>query len=466
MANLTPTDKPSPREGALARMGLAFASWSTRWFPDPLVFCLLAVVVVFVLAVATGENPAKVAIEGGKSFWSLSTFTVQMAMVVIGGYVVATAGPVRRLIEALSTVPRRPRTAIAFIALFAMATSLLSWGLSMIFSALLARAIGRRLPGLDYRAAGGAAFVGLGATWAFGLSSSAAMLMATPTALPPALAKISGVIPLTQTLFTWQNLVLIGVTMAAATAVAYFSTPGEGAATTAADLGISLDDTEVPVEAPKTPGERLDHSPIATLAVCALLIFYLGSVFLTSPLGPLAALDLNTYNLIFLTLGLLLHWKPANFLRAITQSVPATAGVLIQFPFYAVVFGMIVNTGLSEKISQLFIRVSSPGLYPLLVAAYSSTLGVFIPSGGGKWLIEAPYVLQAAEASHQHLGWIVQIYNAAEALPNLVNPFWMLPLLAILKCRARDLVGYGMLQLIILLPISYALCWALAATFR
>src|SRR5664279_5556976 len=126
-----------PREPFLARLGLAFASWSTRWFPDPLVFAFLALILVFLLAVATGENPAKVAIEGGKGFWSLSAFTMQMAMVVIGGYVVATAAPVRRLIEALSALPKRPRTAIAFIAVFSMATSLVSWGLSMIFSAQL-----------------------------------------------------------------------------------------------------------------------------------------------------------------------------------------------------------------------------------------------------------------------------------------------------------------------------------------
>jgi short-chain fatty acids transporter len=138
--------------------------------------------------------------------------------------------------------------------------------------------------------------------------------------------------------------------------------------------------------------------------------------------------------------------------------------VLIQFPFYAMIFGMIVGTGLSAKISHLFIAVSTRELYPLLVAAYSSILGVFIPSGGSKWVVEAPYVLQAARATGANLGWVVQVYNAAEALPNLINPFWMLPLLGILRCKARDLVGYGMLQLILLLPLAYLMCWALALT--
>jgi short-chain fatty acids transporter len=454
------------RQGLLARLGLTFASFSTRWFPDPLVFAFLAVVVVFLIAVFSGEAPATVAIEGGKSFWSLTNFTMQMVMIVIGGYVVATSAPVQAFIERLAGLPRRPRGAIAFIAFFSMVSSLLSWGLSVIFSAYLVRAIARRMPELDYRAAGAAGYLGLGVTWALGLSSSAAMLMATPTALPPALAKISGVIPLTQTLFLWQNGVLAGALIVIGVWVAFASAPTAAASVTAADLDISLEEKPVPAALPQTPGEWLEHSPILTLAVAALLVLYLGSVFLTSPLGPLAALDLNTYNLIFLTLGLLLHWRPINFLRAVMGSVPATAGVLIQFPFYAVVFGMIVNTGLAAKISNLFIHVSNATFYPLLVAAYSSVLGVFIPSGGGKWLIEAPYVLEAGKATGQHLGWIVQIYNAAEALPNLINPFWMLPLLGILRCRARDLVGYGMLQLIILLPASYGLCWLLAMTLR
>jgi short-chain fatty acids transporter len=173
----------------------------------------------------------------------------------------------------------------------------------------------------------------------------------------------------------------------------------------------------------------------------------------------MAALNLNTYNLIFIVAGLLLHWRPSRFLRAVAESIPATGGVLLQFPFYAVILGMIVGTGLSEKLAHLFASVTSHNTFAIAVGLYSAGLGVFIPSGGSKWVVEAPYVMQAAIANHVHLGWVVQTYNASEALPNLINPFWMLPLLAILKLRARDLVGYGMLQLLVLFPIALILCW-------
>jgi short-chain fatty acids transporter len=159
---------------------------------------------------------------------------------------------------------------------------------------------------------------------------------------------------------------------------------------------------------------------------------------------------------------MLLHWRPRRFVRAVAQSVPATGGVLIQFPFYAVIFGMIVGTGITKWLADLFVSISSQGTYPLLVALYSAILGIFIPSGGSKWVIEAPYVLQAAIQHNVNLGWVVQIYNAAEALPNLLNPFWMLPLLGMLHMKARHLVGYSVLQLIFHIPLVFFLCWLFA----
>ncbi len=145
-------------------------------------------------------------------------------------------------------------------------------------------------------------------------------------------------------------------------------------------------------------------------------------------------------------------------------SIPSVGGVVLQFPFYAMILGMIAGTGLNEKLAHLLSALTSHQTFALFVAAYSAGLGVLIPSGGSKWVIEAPYVLQSAVVNRIHLGWVVQIYNASESLPNLINPFWMLPLLGILKLRARDLVGYGMLQLLVLLPLVFFLCWLFSQT--
>jgi short-chain fatty acids transporter len=449
-------------ESGLARVGLALATWSERWFPDPLVFAFAGIVVVFLFGLILHEPAGKLAIQGGKAFWTLVPFTMQMVMIIIGGYVVATTPIVSRLIRWLAGLPTNGRNAVAIVALFSMLTSLISWGLSLIFSGLLVREMAKRVKGMDYRAAGAAGYLGLGAVWALGLSSSAAMLMTTRTAMPPALFQISGLIPLRQTLFLWQSLVMAGVLVVASVIVAYLSAPSEANARTAESYGIVLDDPEKPLEAKTRPGEWLEYSPLLSVLVAALLMWYLVDNFRTSPLGPLAALDLNTYNLMFLTIGLLLHWRPKRFMRAVSDCVPATGGVLIQFPFYSVIFGMIVGTGISEWLSHLFVHLTTHGTYPLLVALYSAVLGIFVPSGGSKWLIEAPYIMQAANLHQVHLGWVVQIYNASEALPNLVNPFWMLPLLGILRLKARDLVGYGALQMVVHIPIVFFLCWFFA----
>jgi short-chain fatty acids transporter len=454
--------RSSTQEHALVRFGLGLANWSERWFPDPLVFALLGVVVVFAVGLALNQPAYKLAIQGGKSFWALVPFTMQMVMIIIGGYVVASTPLVYRAIRGLASIPKTPRAAIAMIALFSMLTSLISWGLSLIFSGFFVRELASRVKGMDYRAAGAAAYLGLGAVWAMGLSSSAALLMATKSALPPSLFNISGLLPLTQTLFLWPSLATTAILIVLSVLVAYFSTPSAENARTAESYGIQYEPLHSSLEAKTKPGEWLEYNPLLNILVAALLACYLVDVFRTSPQGALAALDLNTYNLIFITIGLVLHWCPRRFMRAVAECVPATGGVLIQFPFYSVIFGMIVGTGIAEALARFFVAVSSHNTYPLLVATYSATLGVFIPSGGSKWIIEAPYVLQAANLQQVHLGWVVQIYNASEALPNLVNPFWMLPLLAILKLKARDIVGYGVLQLVVHIPVVFLLCWLFA----
>jgi short-chain fatty acids transporter len=449
-------------EGGLVRFGLKLANWSEQWFPDPLVFALLGVVVVFVIGVLSHESPTNLAIQAGKSFWSLVPFTMQMVMIIVGGYVVASSPLVNRAIQALSGVPKTPRGAVAMVALFSMLTSLISWGLSLIFSGLFVRELARRMKGLDYRAAGAAAYLGLGTVWALGLSSSAALLMATKSSIPSALFNISGLIPLTQTIFLWQSLVMAGVLIAVAVLIATLSAPSAQNAKTVEDFGLPNEPTDARDEPRTRPGEWLEYSPILTILVAVLLCGYLVNIFRTSPQGALAALDLNTYNLIFITAGLLLQWRPRRFMRAVSESIPSAGGVIIQFPLYAMIFGMIVGTGLSDKAVRVLVSISTHSTYSLLVALYSATLGLFIPSAGSKWVIEAPYVMQAAIANQVHLGWVVQIYNASECLPNLINPFWMLPLLGILKLRARDLVGYGVLQLMALIPTVFFLCWLFA----
>src|SRR5262249_48447795 len=153
-----------------------------------------------------------------------------------------------------------------------------------------------------------------------------------------------------------------------------------------------------------------------------------------------------------------------SFMKAVGASVPAAAGVLIQYPLYAGILKMMTESGLSGRLAHFFVSISNASTYPLLVGTYSAFLGMFVPSAGGKWLIEATYLMDAAKTLHVHLGWVVQTYNASEALPNLIHPFWMLPLLGILQLRARDLIGYTSLQFVVHVPLVLFMVWLMNLT--
>jgi short-chain fatty acids transporter len=460
----------APAEGALARAGIRFTAWAERWFPDAFIFVAIAVVIVAVGALANGAPASAVAKSFGDGFWSLIPFTMQMAFVTIGGYVVATAPPVQALIDRLATVPKTGRGAVGLVAAATMLSSFLSWGLSLIFGGLLARALARREDlRMDYRAAGAAAYLGLGATWAMGLSSSAAQLQANPKSLPPSLLPITGVIPFSETIFLWQSMFVALVLFVISVVIAVASAPRPATAVTAQDMGLDVSRAEEDLPPPAQPGEWLEHWPVLTILLVVLAGGWIVQEFARQS-WMTAISNLNTYNLLFLTLGLLLHWRPKRYLNAVAKSVPATAGVLIQFPLYASISAMLTGaknaagTSVSDLITHAFVSLNTTGSFPITMGLYSAVLGFFVPSGGGKWLLEAPYVMQAANELKVHLGWAVMVYNAAEALPNLINPFWMLPLLGILGLKARDIVGFSFLQMLIHLPVVLFLLWALAFT--
>lgn len=470
-----------PDASFLARLAARFTRWAERWIPDAFVFALVAtflVVLASIVSLSSKRGVVGAAVEAvtiwGGGFWELLPFTLQMALVIITGYVVATTRPVYRVIARLAVVPSSPRAAIAMVALFAMASSWLNWGFSLIFSAMLAKEVARRVEGVDYRAVAASAFLGLGSIWAQGLSGSAALQMATPSALQPGVRAIvdgagqipGGIIPLSKTIFLWQSLVSVAVEIVIVTALVYAYAPRAARARTASMMGIDLGVSPLEAEAPArrgTPGEWLEHVPILNVLFVLLAGGYLLTYFTKSGQG-LDALNLNTVNLVFLTLGVALHGTPARLMRAVKEATPGVWGVLLQFPFYAGIAALVVKTHLNEVIAGWFVSVSTKASFPAVIAVYSAVLGVFVPSGGSKWVIEAPYVMQAAHDLKVHLGWMVAVYDLGEALANLLQPFWMLPILGLFGLRARDVMGYTFLVFLVLAPVVLVLVTVLGAT--
>ena len=476
-ASSQPEVRAGPRERAykkymkdspIVALALRCTGFLERYLPDAFVFALGATGLCLGAGwLWTGTGLGTMLDGWGKGFFSLLGFTLQMSLIIILGHVVASAPPVARQLERIAGLAQTAKGGVTLVALLAMLSSWLNWGFSLTFSAMLARATARRFAArgqpIDYRALAAASFLGLGSIWAQGLSGSAALQMATVGALPPGLQGHG--IPLSQTIFLWQSFVSVAVEVSIVTALFWLIAPRESDAVTAGALGIDLiDDTHPEVEPSKLrPGERPEHSLGLSLLFVALATAYLTRSLLSAP-SVLEAVNLNTINLGLLTLGTALHRTPARLQRAFAQATPAVWGVILQFPFYGGIAGVLASAHLNERIAGLFVGAASQGTLPPLVGLYSLVLGIFVPSGGSKWLIEAPYVLEAASRLHVHAGWMVAVYDLGEALANLVQPFWMLPVLGIFGLRARDVMGYTVITFFVLLPVVMGLTYGLGLT--
>lgn len=463
-------------EGVLERIAARFTSFSERYIPDAYVFALVATFVVFAAAVTTTDRTAGDVVEiWGKGFFELLAFTLQMALIVVTGYVVSTSPPVHRAIGRLASLPKTSEGAATMIALVAMASAWVNWGFGLMFSAMLAKETARRVPEADYKTLAACSFMGLGSIWAQGLSGSAALQMSSPTAMPAATREIvshgglveDGVIPLAHTIFLWQSFAAVAIEVVVVTLLVYFAAPRKGRARNAASLGIELEaaKAEEPIVSRGTPGEWLEHSRILPALFFALAAAYLVRHFARAP-SALGAVSFDSINLFFLATGVLLHGTPARLMRAFRDATPSVWAILLQYPLYAGIAAMISKTHLNESIASAFVSISTRETFPALIAVYSAVLGIFVPSGGSKWVIEAPYVMQAAHELRVHLGWMVAVYDLGEAVANLIQPFWMLPVLGIFRLRAKDVMGFTFLVFLVLAPLVLILVTVFGMTLR
>jgi short-chain fatty acids transporter len=461
-------------ENLLSRIALGFTAWAEKWMPDAFGFVLVGTIVVFLAGVVVGESPVKMVSTWGKGFWSLIPFTLQMAMLVIGGYTVATSGVAGRFITRLARIPRTPRAAIVFTALVSMVTAYLNWAFAMIFAAILAMEIARLVPRTDYRTICAMTFVGGGTVWAQGLSGSVALQVANRVSSPEAIQAViaqgrgDGIIPLTETLFIWQSFACIFTLLVIVMILAWFMAPSPERAVTAEQMGVTLRpiSEEYREERGKKhrPGDFIEHSPLVTVLIVLIGFSYLAYHFSTGTGLVLNKLDLNTINMILILVGLLLHWRPYRMAEAVKKASPSAASVLLQYPLYGGIFGMIVFTSLSERIANTLVSIANATLYPAMIALYSFVMGMFVPSAGSKWVIEAPYVMGAANKLMVNQGWMVVVYDLGEASANLVQPFWLLPVLTILGLKVRDVIGYTFTVCLFCFPVVLILVTLLAKT--
>ncbi len=449
----------------LQRLATALTRWSTRWVPDAWIIAVILTILAYLLAffLSPGSKPAglpelksaldldrasTLVVYWGRGFWVLLTFAMQMCLIIVTGYIVAVSPPFRRLLNWLAGLPKSPRGTIALMALVSMVLSLFNWGLSIVGSAVFARFMVKKQQGVDYRLLIAAAYLGLGTTWHAGLSASAPLLVATPGHF---MEKQLGVIDITQTIFHPFNLVLVAISVLALTIFVPLLHPRKEDVVEA-DSSLMKEEEFTPPEKPATPlpSERLDHSPVINIIIAVLFgLVYLWQYFTTPPATgtitlqiALSRITLDTVNLIFLIVGILLHWTPASLLKAAREAGSFIWGVVLQFPFYAGIFGIIQYSGLQDVIANWFVAIANKNTYPVIIYWYSGILNYFVPSGGSKWAIEAPYVVTAAQKLGVSNALTVLSYAWGDMVTDIIQPFWAIPLLGVAKLNFRDIMGY------------------------
>lgn len=435
----------------LRASGAALSRVTERWVPDAWVILMSLTVVALLLAVTGGgASIPEAGLAWGAGVWTLLELAMQFSIAMVAAHACASSPPVYRLLDRLAGCPNpeRPVQAVALAAGFSMAVGYLNWAFGLVGSALFVPFILKRNPRADVRLVIAAAYMGIGTVWQSGLSSSAPLIMATPgnPLLEPGTGApvVDRLYPVTETLFHPFNLgyaaAMLLVGLVAATALH----PNRDAVTlTKAEVDEILPAPPPRAEAATTPAERLDRFRGWSLLAALLFAYPLAHSIVTRGFG--ASWTINAYNTVFLVLAIVLHGRPPSFLRACREGVGAAWGIILQFPFYAGIFGLIQNTNLGGWLGEQFAEVATTRLYPLVVYVYSGIMSMFIPSAGSKWMIEAPYVIPAGEALDVSVMTVLLAYTYGDSAFNLIHPFWALPILAVTRRRFGEILGYAFL---------------------
>jgi short-chain fatty acids transporter len=431
----------------LARGVAGVARWSARWVPSAFVIACLLTLATFALVFAVAhKGPVAAAGYWTRGFWELLEFTMQMALIVLTGYVVAVSPPASRLLEFIAGLATSNKSAVVLMGLVSMAASWLHWGLGLIAGPIFLQFLLRKHPRVDYRLTVAAGYLGSTCTWHAGLSGSAPLLMATPKNFMEAQV---GLIPVSMTTFSWFNmgLTIVVVTIVVLTLVRLY--PRAVDVRTTADLIVGPPPGAAHDEALDSHTHRavVDGFSFARAVENRYALNLVMGVVGLSAFWSLYAesgfrVSLNIFNFAFLFLGLLLHPSPASFTGAVSRGVVYLHGIVIQFPFYAGMYGLIRYSGLAETIGRWFGSIATIHTFPIIIYWYSGLLSYFIPSGGSKWAVEAPYVLSAAQSLGVPLPQAILAYAWGDMSTHFLQPFWAIPLLAIARVEFKDIVGY------------------------
>ena len=441
-------------------LGESLSRFTQRWIPDSWVVCMMLTVLAILLAIfGAGAGLNETVLAWGGGLWALLELAMQFTIAMIAAHACVSSRPAFRFLNWLASRPDtdRPVQAVVLLGAFSIVVAYFNWAASVVASALFLPFIARRNPKADIRLLVAAGYLGLGTVWHGGLSGSAPLIMATsgnPITTPPPGTEplVDRLMPVTETLFNSFNLIYLLIVSVVALGMVALLHPRQNARTLSEDELNTIMPVMPEAADPTTPAGGIDAFRGWIFLAVILIGYPLGHSIVTQGFG--ASWTINAYNAVFLIGALLLQGRPSNLVRAFGNGARTASGVILQFPFYAGIFGIINSTGLGDWLGGLFVQVATTDTYPLIVYVYSGVVNIFVPSGGSKWLIEAPYLLPAARDLAVSPTTTLLAYCYGDSTSNLIQPFWAIPILTVTRMKFGDILGYSGLIAVVLFMVT------------
>lgn len=423
-----------------------------RYLPDPFIFCAILTFLVFLGAkFFTKVSLMDIILFWSGGFWSLLSFSMQMALVLVTGHAMASSKFFKKLLEGIASKLSGPKQAIVVVSVVSALACVLNWGFGLVIGAILAKEIAKKVKGIDYRLLIASAYTGF-LVWHGGLSGSIPLQLASggETLTKQSAGVIKEAISTSETLFSPMNIyIVVGLLIILPLInVAMYPSKDE---VVVVDPKLLEEPVEVEVEFSKmTPAEKIENSRVVSILLSIMGLAYI--VYYVVNEG--FSLNLNLVNFIFLFLGIFLHGTPRRYLNAITEAVKGSAGILLQFPFYAGIMGIMTGVdaegnSLAILMSNFFVNISTPRTFPVLSFISAGIVNFFVPSGGGQWVVQAPIVMPAGQAIGVSAAKSAMAIAWGDAWTNMIQPFWALPALGIAGLGAKDIMGYCLIVTIV-----------------
>jgi short-chain fatty acids transporter len=438
------------KQTALQRLSKFFVTLLQRYLPDPFIFAIVLTLVVFVLVMpSTNQGPMEVVNAWAGGFWKLLSFSMQMAMVVVTGHAMASAPAFKRKLAMLAGVAKTPGQAILLVTIISALACWVNWGFGLVVGAIFARELAAKVKGVDYRLLIASAYSGF-LFWHAGLSGSIPLAIAGGANISTVTnGAVTSAIPTSETIFSPMNLTILAVMLVAIPLLNRLMHPAPQDTITIDASLLEEEKVEAPKTGKMTPAERMENSRTLSLLLGAMGFAYIIYYFVTKGF----ALNLNIVNFTFLFTAILLHGTPKSLLNSVSQGARNCSGILLQFPFYAGIMGMMTATGdggasLAGVISQWFVSISNETTFPLFTFLSAGIVNFFVPSGGGQWAVQAPVMMPAGAALGVDAAKTAMAIAWGDAWTNMIQPFWALPALAIAGLGAKDVMGYCIMALL------------------